>query len=116
MLSGPATPIFFPIYWLPDGRLLFVRPEGNGGNFWAIRVSGRTGRADGESVRVTNWTDIYPSSFSATRDGKRASVVKYSFRSTTMVAELGQNATPKGSPTRLTVSESIDTPTRFSSC
>jgi serine/threonine protein kinase/Tol biopolymer transport system component len=109
VLSERATDVFFPIYWLPDGRLLFGRLERNGGNFWAIRVS-RTGRAIAESVRVTNWADIYPGSFSATRDGKQASVVKYSFRSTTMVVELGPNATPKGPPTRLTVSDGLDFP------
>jgi len=111
VLSEPAGPVFLPIYWLPDGRLIFGRAEGNGGNLWTIRVNGRTGQVEGEPVRLTNWSDVYPSSLSATRDGKRTSVVKYTFRSTTIVAELGANAMPAGPPTRLTVSESIDTPT-----
>jgi hypothetical protein len=113
LLSEPAGPIFPAVYWLPDGRLLFSRPEqneGGGYNLWALRVSG-AGRAEGEPVRLTNWTGVNPTEMSATRDGKQLTFMKVSWRSTTLVAELGPNALPVRAPARLTVSESIDTPT-----
>jgi serine/threonine protein kinase len=113
LLSEPSGPIFQAAYWLPDGRLLIARPEQNvegGYNLWALRV-GAAGRAEGEPVRLTNWTGVIPAAISATRDGKQIAVLKLSLRSTTLVVELGPNVVPVKPPVRLTVSESIDTPT-----
>ena len=112
LLPEPAGPIFPAVYWLPDGRLLFSRPEQNDTsyNLWVLRVS-PTGRAEGEPVRLTNWSGVIPMGISATRDGKQMVFMKVSWRSTTMVAELGPNAVPVKPPVRLTMSESVDTPT-----
>jgi len=111
--SEPSGPIFQAVYWLPDGRLLIARPEQSveaGYNLWTLRV-GAAGRAEGEPVRLTNWTGVIPAAISATRDGKQIAVLKLSLRSTTLVVELGPNVVPVKPPVRLTVSESIDTPT-----
>jgi dipeptidyl aminopeptidase/acylaminoacyl peptidase len=114
VISGPAGPVFPPMLWLSDGRLLFGRVEENVAfscNFWSLPISSRTGRADGAPERFTNWTGICPTGLSATRDGHLLAVQKISWHSTTLIADLGPNAVPLKPPVRLTVSESIDTPT-----
>jgi eukaryotic-like serine/threonine-protein kinase len=107
----------FPtLLWLPDGRLVFTRFEENAGftcNLWAVRVNATTGRQESKLERLTNWTGACEPFLSVTRDGQRMAVQKSSWKSTTLVAELGPNAAPVKAPERLTVSESIDTPSAW---
>jgi len=103
------------LLWLPDGRLVFTRVEENAGlvcnaNLWAVRVNAATGVQESKLERLTNWTGACEPFLSVTRDGQRMAVQKTSWKSTTLVAELGPNAVPVKTPERLTVGENIATP------
>ena len=113
LLKEQVAQIFPTLLWLPDGRLVFTRMEENAGfscNLWAVRVNEETGRQESAPERMTNWTGGCEPSLSVTRDGRRMAVQKGSWKSTTLVAELGPNAVPVKAPVRLTLSDSIDTP------
>ena len=111
-----GTDIFPPLIWLPDERLLFTR-QGEGEAFscdvWALRFNGQAVRPTTAPERVTNWPGQCAFSMSATTDFRKLAVIKGSFRSTVLVAELGANGTPTKAPTRLTVSDSLDIPTAW---
>jgi eukaryotic-like serine/threonine-protein kinase len=113
LLKEPVGNIFPTLLWLPDGRLVFTRAEENAGfscNLWTVRVNEAPGRQESGPERLTNWTGACEPVLSVTRDGQRMAVQKSSWKSTTLVAELGPNAVPVKAPVRLTVSDSIDTP------
>ena len=116
LLTEQLANIFPTLLWLPDGRLVFTRFEENAGfscNLWVVRVNATTGLQESKLERLTNWTGACEPFLSVTRDGQRMAVQKSSWKSTTLVAELGPNAAPAKAPERLTVSESIDTPSAW---
>jgi len=104
------------LLWLRDGRLLFTKLAESSAftcDVWAIRVSEKAGVAEGSPAAVTNATGMCAFTMSTTSDGRRLAVVRGTFRSTTLVAELGPNGTPVKAPGRLTVSDSVDIPSAW---
>ncbi len=103
-----------PLFWLPDGRLLFEFDEADGQtDLWGIATDPSTGKPSGKPTRVTNWHGAGPSSMSVTRDGSRLVLQKTSLRNDVYVGEFKDNGTRLDSSNRLTFSQSSDTPTAW---
>ena len=60
--------------WLPDGRIIFQRPEGVPygyyQNLWQVRVDTHTGKQLGEAERLTDFPDFMIRRISGSVDGK----------------------------------------------
>jgi eukaryotic-like serine/threonine-protein kinase len=102
------------LLWARDGRVIFTRFEGfssdSGANLWEIVTDPRTGKPSRTASRITNWDEQIPYSTTISRDGSRLAAVKLHVREDVYVGELSDGATSLYSPTRLTVSESMDYP------
>jgi Tol biopolymer transport system component len=102
-----------PLVWVRDGRMIFHLGEAsasNSGNLWEIMTDPETGKPYGKPTKVTNWDQARPGSLSVSRDGSRLVVVKSHTRDDVYVGELKDEGNRLDSPTRLTVSESQDSP------
>ena len=111
LTSEPIRFMSPDLYWFPDGRLIFTREEEAGFtcNLWILPVN-RAGHQSRAPQRLTNWVGYCAWGISAAQDGKRLAVQKFAWRNTTLIADLGPNATLLKPPIRLTSSESIDFP------
>jgi eukaryotic-like serine/threonine-protein kinase len=102
------------LLWARDGRMIFAQSEGvsinSGANLWEIRTDSVTGKPSGEATRITDWGDVLPYSPSVSRDGTRLAVAKAHRREDVYVGELKDGGARLDSPTRLTVSDSMDFP------
>ncbi len=125
--GGPASLVFSDprlkvenipsLLWAPDGRLFFCLHEdeasgsGSSNDLWGITADPQSAKPSGTPARVTNWHGPTPLGPSISRDGNRLAVQKAEYRSDVYLAELQGEGRDLNSPTRLTVSESVDTPT-----
>jgi eukaryotic-like serine/threonine-protein kinase len=102
------------LLWLRDGRVIFSRAEGisvnSGANLWEIMTDARTGKPRGVATKITDWGEPIPYSPTVSRDGTRLSVVKLHVRDDIYLGELKDGGGRLDSPTRFTVSESMDYP------
>jgi serine/threonine protein kinase len=100
--------------WLPDGRILDIRPEkgdpGGSCNFWTTPIDARTGRPVGPSKRLTNWVGFCMEDPSASANGKRLAFRKLSPQGTVYVADLSPNGMRISTPRRLTLNEGHNYP------
>jgi serine/threonine protein kinase len=99
-----------PLLWLHDGRLIFLLHEGSvdSTNLWEISADPQTGRPSGKPRRITNWNGLFTWKPSVSRDGSRLAAIKGHIRDDVYVGEFKEGGNRLDSPTRLTVSESID--------
>ncbi len=78
--------------WLADGRLLYSRfelsPHEYDSNVWAIPIDLDTGRAGGEAVRLTSWTDGWVRARGASSDGRRLLLSRSTLQGDVYVASL----------------------------
>jgi len=82
LTSGPAGE-FSGLCWLPDGRILFVRPSSpgsRGSELWAVPVDARSGKATGHAALVTSNPGVYWSDLSSTSDGRIVAFLKTKLR------------------------------------
>ena len=101
------------LVWARDGRLIFDRRDRPGsmdGNLWGIITDPQSGKPSGEPAKITNWYGIIPEATSVTKDGKRLAVDKYHLRADVYYGELKEKGKRLGPPTRLTWSDSMDSP------
>jgi serine/threonine protein kinase/Tol biopolymer transport system component len=110
VLSYPVRELLPDLYWLSDGRIVVSREEEHGCNLWSLKVNSRSGRANGEPTRLTNWTGLCEWEMSASQDGKKLTFLKSTVQNTVLVGELGPNGALLKPPMRLTQSESINVP------
>jgi DNA-binding winged helix-turn-helix (wHTH) protein/Tol biopolymer transport system component len=100
--------------WLPDGRILHIRPEqGDGGescNFWTTLIDGQTGEVVGPPKRLTNWAGFCLEDPSASANGKRLAFRKLSAQGTVYVADLSSDGMHIKTPSRLTLNEGQNYP------
>jgi serine/threonine protein kinase len=66
-------------WWLPEGRIIYVRPESpnsSDSNLWQAGVDNRAGTPTGKPQRITQWagSGLWP--LSASADGKRLVLLK----------------------------------------
>jgi Tol biopolymer transport system component len=112
VLSYPVRELFPDLYWLSDGRIVLSREEESGAscNLWSLKVNSRSGRANGEPTRLTNWVGPCEWEMSASQDGKKLTFLKVTLQNAILVGELGSNGTLLKPPVRLTQSESMNLP------
>src|SRR5271166_411839 len=104
------------LLWAHDGRIIFTWYErvsssstsSSSGNLWKIVTDPQTGTPSGGATRITNWDELVPYSTTVNRDATRLAVVKWHVRDDVYVSELKEGGARLTSPTRLTVSESND--------
>jgi serine/threonine protein kinase/Tol biopolymer transport system component len=108
-VMGPA------LLWLRDGRMIFPLYGASDDVInQAIAVDPQTGKPSGKPAELTTWgAQSFP--INASRDGRRLVVVKDHSRQDVFVGELKQGGATMDSPTRLTVSESNDYPSGWTS-
>jgi eukaryotic-like serine/threonine-protein kinase len=100
------------LLWIPDGRLIFGvfdtnQPEAN---LWDIRADTHSGQTSGAAVKLTNWTGFVPYDLSASKDGKRLTLLKTHNRDDVYIGELKDGGTRLDTPIQFTVSDSNDFP------
>jgi serine/threonine protein kinase/Tol biopolymer transport system component len=105
-----------PLLWAPDGRLFFNLHEdeasvSDSNDLWRITADPQSGQPSGMPARVTNWHGPAAFSPSISRDGSRLAVAKVQPRTDVYLAGLKEEGMHLNLPTRLTVSESNDSPT-----
>jgi eukaryotic-like serine/threonine-protein kinase len=102
------------LLWAKDGRLIFARLQGfginSGANLWGIMADPRTGKPAGEATRITDWGELIAYSPTISRDGTRLAVVKLHIRDDVFISELKDSGKRLDSPTRFTMSDSMDYP------
>ncbi len=123
--GGPLTTIFpasdvsllNEVNFLPDGRMIYSVPEpgamGNTCNYWARRIDLRTGARIDTPRRLTNWTGFCPSSGTATADGKRLTFLGWANHNNVYVANLEADGSRIQHSRRLTLDESDNNPTAW---
>jgi Tol biopolymer transport system component len=99
-------------WWLPDGRIVFVRaeapPNDSSSNLWQIRVDSRTGKLLDGPRRITSWAGFQCKGFSATSDGKRLAFIRDRNQTDVYVAVLAKEGRALESPRRLTLDDRND--------
>jgi serine/threonine protein kinase/Tol biopolymer transport system component len=101
------------LLWARDGRIIFdsfAESLSHGSNLWEIMTDPRTGKPSGRETKITNWDGVMAASATMSRDATRLAFLKIHLRTDVYVGDLKDGGTRLDSPTRLTVSESIDNP------
>jgi Tol biopolymer transport system component len=120
--GGPAKTLLYDdrlrsLYWLPDGRILYVigEPDLNGEacNYWVARMDVATGELIGKPTRLTHSTGYCVKSTSATSDGKKLVFLKQSKDYTVYVAGLSPGADKITPPKHLTTMEAQEFPSTW---
>jgi len=111
--------------WLPEGRIVYERPEslgatppaysgsGSDGNLWQIGIDNNSGAPEGEPKRITQWAGSYLWGLDASADGKRLILRKGIYQGQVYLGELSMGGTRMSPPRRLTDDESYDSPTAW---
>ncbi len=79
LTSGPQNEFGGLLCWLPNGRILFVKPSlpgSKGSDLWTVSVDMYTGEATGKETLVRSESGVYLSNLSSTTDGKRIAFLK----------------------------------------
>ena len=125
--GGPVTTIFSPadmkkmneMTLLPDGRLIYTQSEpdavGNSCNYWTMQLDERTGTLDHKPTRLTNWGGGCASGTSVTADGKKLIFNRWVAHFSIYVADVAANGVNLSAIRRLTLTESWDFPTDWTS-
>jgi serine/threonine protein kinase len=118
--GGPPTIVVSDLYekssplWTHNGGIIFARFESAAvnaaANLWRVVADPQTGKTSGKATRITDWSELIASSPTVSGDGTRLAVVKLHVRDEVYVGGLKDGGTHLDSPTRLTVSESMDYP------
>jgi len=107
-----------PLLWLADGRMIYELDEASASesaNIWEITVDPKTGKTKGKARRITNSDGFFYEDLSVTSDLRNLVLDKGHNRSDVYVAELRDGGTLLDSPKVLTVSESLNFPTAWTS-
>ncbi len=103
--------------YMPGNRILYTlrqtAPEPDDANLWEISVDPATGKPDGQPRRLTDWSGFSFTMLSASADGKQLAFLNTHDQSDVMVGDLEKNGTALASPARLTLSDRIDWPGRW---
>jgi DNA-binding winged helix-turn-helix (wHTH) protein/Tol biopolymer transport system component len=102
------------LYWLPDGRLLYVlgEPDRNGDtcNYWIARIDSRTGAFSAKPEQLTHGSGFCIRSTSATADSKQIVFLKRTSDFSVYIADLEANGTRITPPKHLTLMEGQEFP------
>jgi serine/threonine protein kinase/Tol biopolymer transport system component len=121
--GGPVTTIFPPSEMnrindfaiLPDGRLLYALRESGTTvftcNYWVVRVDERTGARDDKPTQLTKWGGSCMDGSTATADGTKLTFTKQVRHKQAYVADITPDASRISAIRPLTLMESSDIPT-----
>ena len=117
VLSDPrlSTSQEAPLLWLADGRMIYEASASGSENIWEITVDSKSGKTKGEARNITNSDGFSYSNLSVTSDLRSLVLDKRHNRSDVYVGELRDGGTLLDSPKPLTVSESLNFPTAWTS-
>ena len=103
--------------WLRNGRIVYSRrdsADSNDANLWQISVNAERGEPIGATKRMTQWTECYLQGLSASADGERLVVQRFTYRPQVYLGELAERGTRlRNPPRRLTNDEAYDFPTAW---
>jgi DNA-binding winged helix-turn-helix (wHTH) protein/Tol biopolymer transport system component len=102
--------------WLPSGRIIYERGESPGsddGNLWQISIDSHSGRPTGKPKPITHWPGSQAGQLSASADGKRLTLLRFTQRRQVYLGELAASGTPTNMPRLLTNDETDDVPTAW---
>jgi serine/threonine protein kinase len=107
------------IEWLPDGRLIYSLKElpaiGDTCNLWEVQVDERSGLPRASPRRLTNWAGSCVENFSASADGKRLAFEQWTGHAGVYVADILENGKRISLPRRVTLGESWNVPSAWTS-
>jgi len=101
-------------FWLADGRIVYSRGESRDSddhNRWQIGIDSHASTPIGKPKRVTQWAGSYLLGLSASADGKRLALRKWTRQAHVYPAELAAGGTRMNPPRLLTNDEAYDAPT-----
>jgi hypothetical protein len=111
--------------WLPEGRIVYERPEslgttppaysgsGSDVNLWQVGIDNNSGAPRSEPKGITQWAGAYLWGLDASADGKRLVLRKATYQGQVYLGELSMGGTRMSPPRRLTDDESYDSPTAW---
>ena len=108
--------LLYHFCWLPDGRIVYSQQESVSSsdvNLWQIGVDTHTGAPTGKPKRITQWAGPYLVGLSASADGKRLVLEKWTSQAQVYLGELAAGGTRMNPPRRLTNDEALDVPTAW---
>ena len=120
--GGPVTTLLSDgrlrsLYWLPDGRVLYVLGEpdvsGDTCNYWVTRIDQATGKFSMQPAQLTHSVGYCMNSTSSTSDGRRLVFLKQSHEYSVYVAGLSPGATSITPPKHLTMTEAEEFPSAW---
>jgi len=106
------------LLWLANGRMLYKMTEESASeseNIWEVTVDPKTGKTRGKARKITNSDGFYYGDLSVTSDLRSLALDKLHNRADVFVGELRDGGTTLDSTKALTVSESLNFPTAWTS-
>lgn len=108
-----------PFPWLPDGRMIFSRPElvpyGFFSNLWVVQVDPRTGHQLGDARQLTDWPDFAVRYFSASAEQSRLLFLRHIAVGTILAGDIAPDGTPANALREVTNDEARNRPIAWSS-
>jgi eukaryotic-like serine/threonine-protein kinase len=107
-----------PLLWLANGRMIYEMNEASGSgseNIWEITVDPKTGKTKGKARKITNSDGLSYRNLSVTSDLHNLVLDKGHNRDDVYIGELSGVGTLLDSPKRLTVSDSLNYATAWTS-
>ena len=98
-------------YWLPNGRMIYIKGEPDVNGFSCNYWEAQTGEVGGEPRRLTNWAGFCMANMSGTADGKRVAFLRWSVREIVYVADYDGGRTRITPPQQLSLAEAQEIPT-----
>jgi len=116
----PADLLLNDFRWLADGRIVYYARSDTGygnqagdGNLWEIGIDNYAGTPTGKPTRISQWAGSFVPSMSASADGKRLALLKFTYQWQTFLGELAAGGTRLDAPHRLTNNEADERPTAW---
>jgi eukaryotic-like serine/threonine-protein kinase len=109
VVVAPAEQSLGDFCWLPDGRIVYVRPDSPGSrdDLWQVGIDNHNGTPTDKPARITQWSESYLTGLSASASGKALALLKLTVEAQVYLGELTTGGTRMKPPRRLIT---IDTP------
>jgi len=108
-----SNPQIHGLYWLRDGRVVYVLEEDTEGvtcNFWVARIDQQTGAFASNARQLTHYSGFCVEDISATADSKKLVFTKRSNLETVYVADVEAGGTRITPPRHLSLTEDMEFP------
>ncbi len=108
-----SNPQLRGLYWLRDGRVVYVLAEDTEGvtcNYWVARIDQQTGAFASNARQLTHYSDFCVEDISATADSKKLVFTKRSNSAAVYVADVEAGGTRITPPRHLSLTEGMEWP------